>query len=426
MKKSAYIIYIFLTIFFVSEILMFSSNLSTVPSTELTGKTRTKRDVFPPAEMLKNPVLPEIPPTPYVSPDDPPEFIEYYEMTHTRSPEVIKEYEESLRKHQAKLLRLEKEWTDNENATCFRTKSLPCTILPELSDLPPGFSGACAPGFIVIGSAKSGSTSLYYYLVSHPQVNQALSGIFNKEVRYFTDHWFEGTSWYLQQFPPITPYDLIFPEDTTPTVHMMNGEASPTYFFDLDAPSRIKAVTPDAKLVVILRNPADRAYSEKMQLLGNKITFIEDPYEDMKYQIDEWNKCIARVTLHRNYTDPTDEYFHCYRSPPLSPYKITHEPYVLHSLYVYQIRNWLRYFPQNQILFVKAEDMYNEPEETMKRVTEHIGLCDIDWTEITSHVHNRKKDRYPDMSPELRKMLTDFFAEYNDMLYDHLGININW
>jgi hypothetical protein len=121
-----------------------------------------------------------------------------------------------------------------------------------------------------------------------------------------------------------------------------------------------------------------------MQLLSNKLAYIEDPYADMKYQIEEYRKCIAKLSFYstvfppyfrisyfrfsyfrifefnltyatENYTDPTDEYFHCYRSPPLSTGRLHHEPYILHSLYVHQVRNWLRYFPQEQLLFIKSE-----------------------------------------------------------------------
>jgi hypothetical protein len=67
-----------------------------------------------------------------------------------------------------------------------------------------------------------GTTSFYYYIIQHPQVNQALSGNYNKEVRYYAEFFNKGTGWYIQQFPPITPLDISFPDDVVPRVHMVH------------------------------------------------------------------------------------------------------------------------------------------------------------------------------------------------------------
>jgi hypothetical protein len=103
------------------------------------------------------------------------------------------------------------------------------------------------PNFLIIGAAKSGTTSLYHYLQQHPDVY--MSPI--KEPQYYCD---EGE----RAVPALDAYQRLFDGVTSQTAV---GEASPQYLNSPSAPRRIADDIPDAKLIVSLRNPADRAYS---------------------------------------------------------------------------------------------------------------------------------------------------------------------
>jgi hypothetical protein len=112
------------------------------------------------------------------------------------------------------------------------------------------------PDFIIIGAQRCGTTSLYNYLTQHPLILSAL----RKEVHYFDNNFHKGVSWYQAFFPLISlrnGYAKILSIDNS----HLTGEATPYYLFHPLTPKRIAGLLPQVKLIVILRNPVDRAYS---------------------------------------------------------------------------------------------------------------------------------------------------------------------
>jgi len=100
------------------------------------------------------------------------------------------------------------------------------------------------PNFLVIGAGKSGTTSLAAYLDAHPEVFMA----HQKEVRFFDRYWHEGLDWYAAKFAAAEGKSAV-------------GEASPSYLQSLEAPARVAQALPGVRLIALLRNPVDRAYS---------------------------------------------------------------------------------------------------------------------------------------------------------------------
>ena len=96
------------------------------------------------------------------------------------------------------------------------------------------------PTFLIVGAQKSGTTSLVHYLAAHPQVYARID-----EVHFFDRNYERGLDWYSSQF-----------EDA-----VVVGESSPEYMFRPEVPPRVAADLPGVKLVAILRDPVDRAYS---------------------------------------------------------------------------------------------------------------------------------------------------------------------
>jgi hypothetical protein len=107
------------------------------------------------------------------------------------------------------------------------------------------------PNFLIIGAAKAGTTSLYHYLRQHPDVY--MSPV--KEPRYY---WSEGQAEGLTPFRTRDEYERLFDGVTS---ERAVGEASPQYLNSAATAERIAADIPAAKLIVSLRNPAERAYS---------------------------------------------------------------------------------------------------------------------------------------------------------------------
>src|SRR6266511_3399072 len=102
------------------------------------------------------------------------------------------------------------------------------------------------PGFLVIGTKRGGSTSLYEYLIRHPDVAGCL---LTKGSHYFDVNFGRGWSWFRAAFPLAGGRRAIA------------GEASPYYMFHPLAPQRIAAALPEVRLIAVLRDPVERAWS---------------------------------------------------------------------------------------------------------------------------------------------------------------------
>src|SRR5438105_3273690 len=110
------------------------------------------------------------------------------------------------------------------------------------------------PDHLIIGTQRAGTTSLYKYLVKHPAIAHALT----KELRFFDLHYDRGFGWYRSRFPSVRHRERL---RRAKGLSMIVGESSPDYLFHPYAPARIARDLPNAKLVVLLRNPVDRADS---------------------------------------------------------------------------------------------------------------------------------------------------------------------
>ena len=116
-----------------------------------------------------------------------------------------------------------------------------------------------SPNFLILGVVKGGTTSFYKYLVQHPMIHE----ITQKEVYYFKRTIDPKYRWlrYHSHFP--------FSQKLTGSQTIV-GEASPHYFHNLDAPQILSKLFPQLKLIVLLRNPVDRAYSHYSMQVRNR------------------------------------------------------------------------------------------------------------------------------------------------------------
>lgn len=100
------------------------------------------------------------------------------------------------------------------------------------------------PDFLVIGAMRSGTTSLARWLRAHPQAFVPVT----KELHFFDLHWDQGVAWYERHFDGAGQASAA-------------GEATPNYLYHHEVPGRIAQVLPGIRLVAVLRNPVDRAWS---------------------------------------------------------------------------------------------------------------------------------------------------------------------
>jgi hypothetical protein len=249
------------------------------------------------------------------------------------------------------------------------------------------------PDFVVIGARKCGTSTLYYLLTQHPQVERAV----RKELHFFDNHFDRGVEWYQQCFP--SPRW----EDGRKTI---TGEATPKYLFHPAVPERVATVIPQAKLIALLRNPVDRAYSHYHGEArhGRENRSFEEAVEAEKERLLAEG---GEASGHKSGADNT--------SPPFG--------YLAGSIYVDQLQRWSMFFGEEQLLVLKSEDFFEHTAENLERILDFLGLPD--WKPETLEARN--EGTYSrDMDPETRRQLEEYFEPHNQRLYEYLGVNFGW
>ena len=222
--------------------------------------------------------------------------------------------------------------------------------------------------FLVVGAQKAGTSALDYYLRAHPEI--AMANV--KEVHFFdNEELFSGQSNYPAYHrcftQPLNGEEVIF------------GESTPIYMYWEPSIARIWNYNPNIKLIAVLRNPIERAYSQWNMERDRGLETL--PFgEAIRMEAERCRQAL--------------------------PYQHRVFSYLDRGFYSAQIRKMLRFFPQEQILLIKYEDLRNQPAETMANVFGFLGVRpDIEVEQ--ENIHSRA---YPEkLLPEDRDFLRDVF-----------------
>jgi hypothetical protein len=254
------------------------------------------------------------------------------------------------------------------------------------------------PGFIVIGAQRSGTTSLFHYLCRHPQI----AGSPVKEVHFFDHQFWRGVDWYRSYFPTVAAQARA---RNGGGGELVGGEATPYYLFHPAVPARLAATVPDVRLVAILRNPVDRAYSHYWRSIDcrvERLSFVEALAAETGRLEGEEKKLMARPR---------------YRS-----FNHRHRAYAARGLYAEQLERWFAHFPREQVLVIRAEDFFARPSEVYADILEFLGVAPFDPAGFTA----RNPKDYEPLSDDLRELLEQRFAEPNEHLAELLGTDVWW
>lgn len=269
------------------------------------------------------------------------------------------------------------------------------------------------PTFVVIGAAKSGTTSLALYLEAHPQVYVAS----RKEVRFFDRHWDEGLDWYRSHFASAGIASAV-------------GEASPSYFVNPLVPDRVGKTLPGARLVVLLREPVSRLLSAHHFAVG-----IGTETRDLR-------RAVADELAGRDEESFAPRYLETGR-------------------YVEHLDRWTGAVGRDALHVELFDDLRDQPVETFARICRFLGIDDTVrpanlgrvyhanytfrwqwwrramqrwrlWDRLPLPVAyrlsalNRIERPYPAPDAALRAELAAHFGEPNRQLADWLGRPLPW
>lgn len=186
------------------------------------------------------------------------------------------------------------------------------------------------PNFVIIGAQKAGTTSLYHYLQSHPDVHMPR----NKEPDFFVAerNWDRGLHWYERQFDKAGDAVAVGEASTTYTMH-------PHY---PGVPARIVSTLPDVKLVYLLRDPVERARSDYVH-------YRYPPASDSR-------KFFARECL------------------PIERALLENPLYLDTSRYAMQIDQYLEHIDRDRLLVITTEELAADRTATVRRVLTFVGV----------------------------------------------------
>ncbi|MGH9079747.1 MAG: sulfotransferase family protein [Acidimicrobiales bacterium] len=241
------------------------------------------------------------------------------------------------------------------------------------------------PDFIILGTQRGGTTSLYRWLASHPDVRPALK----KEVHYFDGHYGHGIRWYRAHFPIRRRGSI-------------TGESCPYLLIHPLAPARVANDLPhSAKFVVLLREPVERAISHywlwrqrgqwETEPLERAIALEPERLAKQYERVERGERSVEHIAF----------------------------SYVSRGEYAPQLRRWFDAVGRDRILVLESEKLYTDPGATGK-VLDWLGLSN----DVRPFPVANQAPRLHEVSPELVERLRTHFAPHNEELFELLGYQL--
>ncbi|XP_055863216.1 bifunctional heparan sulfate N-deacetylase/N-sulfotransferase 3-like isoform X3 [Biomphalaria glabrata] len=247
------------------------------------------------------------------------------------------------------------------------------------------------PSFIIVGPQKTGTTALLRFLQAHPMLlGSKPDPVHFEEIQFFlTKNYQNGLDWYQDHFPkPSHPRQILF-------------EKSANYFDNELTPKRMYALLPQVKIVILLCEPAKRAYSW---------------YHNMLFHND---------TVAMNYT-----FFEIVSAPDSSPkfLKDVRNRCLRPGMYAVHLSRWLQYFPKEQILLIDSDRLDNDPVTVLRDLQMFVDVEPvIDYSTILEFnvdkgyfclkesgcLSSNKGRKYAPMDPVSRSFLTSYYRDHN-------------
>jgi hypothetical protein len=274
------------------------------------------------------------------------------------------------------------------------------------------------PYFLIIGAQKAGTTALFYYLAEHPNVVASRE----KEVNFFApeiligwpEHpnhrvlcrrnrtvfddprsYREAEAWYHGHFP--LPHEL--------GSHRITFEATAEYLYYPKVAERIFRYDSKMKLIALLRDPVDRAFSawNMYRNFGNYRPLIYSPKrEDRDFEAAVREEIAQFESDQRN----------------------GRSDYVRRGLYHQQIERYLDLFDRDQVLIIDSRELRNAPSSAIDRVIEFVRLPKFEHSQEWSPMHIGEYEG--EMPPATREVLREFYKPYNERLYELLDHDFGW
>lgn len=259
------------------------------------------------------------------------------------------------------------------------------------------------PEFLVLGTKRGGSTSAWQYLVQHPQVMPMVARWENhKSPHYFYWHYERGEAWYRSHFPTLAARRAA---ERRLGRRVVTGESSPYYLFNPYVPGRVARDLPEARFVVLLRDPVKRAYSHYWERVDNGVeplTFAQALAAEPERVAGEAERMAADPYY---YSRPHDWYTYRER-----------------GIYAPQLQRWFDAVGRDRVLVLFSEELYADPQHATDTMARFLG---IEPHPIPLFKRHNFRPAEP-MDDAVKAELRAFYTPHDDDLAELLGRDLPW
>jgi hypothetical protein len=255
------------------------------------------------------------------------------------------------------------------------------------------------PGFLIMGAQRCGTTSMYRTLSQHPAV---LKAVLHKGIHYFDTGYGHGMGWYQGHFPLRARAALT---RRATGEEPLTFESSPYYMFHPLAAERISVELPDVKLLVLVRDPVERAYSAYAHELARG------------YETESFERAL---TLEDERLAGQAE--RIISQPGYQSHGHQHQAYLTRGHYADQLERLDKLFGPERVHVVDSGQFFNDPEPVYDAVLEFLGLRHHGYPVFERH---NARARSP-MPETLRTELSAHFLPYDERLTVRLGRTPSW
>ena len=255
------------------------------------------------------------------------------------------------------------------------------------------------PDFLIVGAQRCGTTSLFRDLAQHPAVAPP---VFQKGIHYFDVHYGRGPRWYAAHFPLRAPAAR---RTARSGGRPLTGEASPYYMFHPLAPGRIAADLPAVRLIVLLRDPVERAHSAHRQESARG--FETEPFERaLELEPARLAGEVERIR----------------RDPGYVSFSHQHHAYLARGRYAEQLATLFNLVGRDRVLVLDSAAFFTDPGQVWDRLLRFLGLPP--WRPAVYGRHNARPSS--PLPAALRRRLEEHFAAPDERLAALLGEAPTW
>jgi len=268
------------------------------------------------------------------------------------------------------------------------------TLRKLQSDRPP-------PDFVIVGAQRCGTTSLFRALAKHPAI---MPNVINaKGIHYFDTSYHRSKAWYSTHFATRAQRAA---HEAQVGHKAIVGEASPYYMFHPAGAERMADAIPNAKLVVLLRNPVKRAISHYQHMVWEGHESIKNIDEALDLESTRLQGIEERLLA----------------DPKLISRAHQHYSYIARGHYAPQIEKLFAHFDRQNVLIMTTEKLISDSESSLSSIQSFIGM----EPDPSIQLEKRNASSKFEPDPQTVSRLTNEYAESNKRLSELLDIEIPW